>query len=236
MTTLPTLVGMGVGNNGTTGDVTYAWPVGYTPTPDDVAVLHLEAGPTIGLSPPTGWAHVPNSPRAQGSNVTSLSVIIRRLDGTESGSGVVVPGSSFNHQAGFVSVWRGVRTTGNPYDTGGRAVNSALSTNFLVSGTATTEDNCQVLVSYSQALDQTGSAFVSFSAPSLGSPGVRQFYGTTTGNGGGVGLYSGTRVAAGTTGNVSATVTSTQWAGIMIALVPEPDFVEPESNGPGFPI
>jgi len=223
VTSLPTVVGVGAANNGA-GSVTYAWPTGYTPVANDIAIIHAECAGTGGLTAPTGYAHVPNSPRAQGTNVTAGQMMWKRLDGSESGSGVTVAADPFgNHQVGFVAVYRGVTTSGNPYDTGGQAVGSNLSTSFSITGTSTTVDNCLIVVNYTSALDQTAEPYGAFSDGSLGSITNQGWAGTTTGNGGGVGILTGTKVTAGATGTLTSTLTSTQWTGIMIALVPAPD-------------
>src|SRR5438045_793399 len=75
MSTLPTVHGVGTVNHGTTGAVTYTLP---THSAGDILFLIVETNVTGGVTAPTqdgGWAHVTNSPRAQGSNVTSISVM-----------------------------------------------------------------------------------------------------------------------------------------------------------------
>lgn len=211
---LPTIVALGAANAGTTAAVAYGLPAGYAA--DDILLLPVESGQTAGLTPPTGWAHVLNSPRPQGTNVTSLSVFWKRAIASEATPSV--PGAA-NHQTGRVIAIRGCVTSGNPWDIG--AVNSAVaSTTFsLALGTTTVANALLVIFAGSGntlATDQFG-AFTDASLANIIKQGIA---GTANGNGGSVDLITGEKAVAGNAGTITATHTSGSWTGIALALKP----------------
>lgn len=214
--TVPTIA-FGTPNHGTTGSVTYVLPAHQA---DDILLLFVECGQTTGVpTPPTGWAHVPNSPRAQGSNVEAGSLMWKRAT-SSSETNPVVPAQA-NHQVGVAARVRGAITSGNPYDTGGQGVNSNLSTSLSVALSSTTVADCLVVFLATSAADDTADQFGTFTNASLTSVTKQISTGTTDGNGGSVDVVTGVRATAGAAGTFAATqLTSTQWVGIGIAIMP----------------
>lgn len=211
---IPTIVALGAANAGTTAAVAYGLPAGYAP--DDILLLPVESGQTAGLTAPTGWAHVLNSPRAQGSNVTSLSVFWKRA--VESEATPSVPGAS-NHQTGRIIAIRGCVNSGNPWDVG--SVNSATaSTAFSLPLTTTTLSKTLAVIFAGSANAAATDQFGAFTDASLANIIKQGIAGTVNGNGGSVDIITGEKAVAGLSGTVAATHVSGAWTGIALALRP----------------
>jgi hypothetical protein len=206
--------------NSGTGSVTYTLPSHQA---DDWLGLVIECGATAGItSPPAGWAHVDNSPRAQGSNVSTLNVLWKRATSSSETNPTV--GTLNNHQVGYTILVRGVNWTSGPFDTGGEGVNSANNSNFTVTGGSTTTDNCLVVCVASSAADDTADQFGSFTNSSVTSLTKQANGGSTAGSGGSVDVITGVKASAGSVGTFTATqTTSTQFVGIIISLMPAED-------------
>lgn len=216
---IPTIVGVGADNSGTTGAVTYAWPASYTPTAGDVAYLICETNVTGGLTAPSGgWAHITNSPRAQGSNVVSLSVFELVLAGGESAP--QVPGAS-DHQSGFVIVFRGCDVSGgSPIDFTPVGSGNAAGSNMSATGGTTTVADCLVVVCSANSTDSASDQYSAISNGSLANLAIQNQAPTTSGNGGGSMVATGEKATAGATGTTTATVAAGATANLVFALKP----------------
>jgi hypothetical protein len=180
----------------------------------------VECGQTTGVpTPPSGWAHVTNSPRAQGSNVHAISVMWLRA-ATSAETDPVVPAQA-NHQTGcrHHHPWR--LASGSPEDTGAAGVNSNLSTSLSVALGSTSVADCLVVFAGGSAATSLSDQYGTFTNASLTSVTKQTFAATTDGNGGSVDVITGSKATAGACGTFTATQsTSTQWSGIGIAIQP----------------
>jgi hypothetical protein len=210
----PTIVGVGTGNAGLTSTVTYALPTGYAA--GDWLYLVVETSDTAGMAAPSGWAHITNSPKAQGSNVTALNVY-RLLATSGSETDPTVPAST-NHQSGFAFAVNGADSSGalDFVSTDG----SAASTSFSFTGGTTTGADRLVLNVATSSIDQATDPFGTATNSSLAGFGVVGFNGTANGNGGGVKAWSGTLASAGTVAATTGTCTSTARAVLTFAIPP----------------
>lgn len=220
MTSTPTITAVGAPNAGTTAATTYTNP---THEPGHVLFLAVECGQTTGVpTPPANWFHVPNSPRAQGSNVEAVSLMWHRCTTTSETNPQVA--AQANHQCGFVFGVSGAVLSGNPYESGGQGVNSNLSTAFTVVPSATTIDN-ELVVLVAGAATGGADQFGAFTDASVSSITKQQSTNTALGNGGNLDLVTAVKAAHGSLGTFAATLTSQQWVGIVIAIPPIPDDV-----------
>lgn len=215
MAGIPTVAAVGATNSGT-GAVTYTLPAHQL---DDVLVLFCEDGATAGLTAPTNWAHITNSPRPQGANVTAVSIFWKRaISGSETNPQVPAPA---NHQVGFAVAFRGVVNNGNPWDFSPVGNGGAAQTTVSATGGTSSVANTLVVVT---AVGNTDTAVNQFSGPtnaSLANLTTQQQIFTTDGNGGGVVVYTGEKAAAGATGTTTATMTSLTYSALTFALLPD---------------
>lgn len=210
-------IALGTNNAGTTVGVTYALPSHQT---DDVLLLTTECNVTAGLTAPSGWSNVVNSPKAQGSNVTTLNGFWKRATSGSETNPVVA--ATIDHQIGSPLRIRGGLISGNPWDasTSGGQTSSASGRTFSGFNTLTADS----LIVYLLAADADTAIdiFGTLATPT----GLTGFTTLTTnpstnGNGGELLIAYGTKATAGFVGNLTWTFsTAAAWSGIALAFPP----------------
>lgn len=203
-----------------TGAVTVAWP---THAVDDIALLFVESagGQAVTLTTPSGFVAVANSPKFTGAGTagTRLTVFWARATSTTMASVAVAdPG---DHVYARILTYRGAIKTGNPWDVTGGGVKTPASTAVTVAGVTTTVADTLVVQAVSRDNDSAAAAFSLQTNANLNNLAERSDAGTTSGNGGGFGVWDGSFTATGATGNTTATVTSSVNAFLTIALKPD---------------
>lgn len=179
------------------GDITPALGAGHTT--NDIILIYVESAQTI-ATPPTGYAHVADSPQDSAGALaaaTVLSVLWKRHDGSETDPTITDTG---NHTMARIVVVSGCITTGDPWDVTSGSTDSAASTSVSVPGDTTTVADTLCLASAAQNLPD-GDTTTEFGAPtnaSLTSLTERIDNTTSAGNGGGLWVVSGVKAAAGT--------------------------------------
>lgn len=229
----PTVQAQGTAVFGT-GAVNVAWPAHAV---NDIALLFVESagGEAVTLSTPATFAAVTGSPQAIGTTTagTRLSVFWARATSTAMAPPVVAdPG---NHVYARIITYRGVATSGNPWDVTGGGTDSNLS----VSGVTTTVANTLVVQAASREDDSAAAAFSAQTNVNLSGITERSDLGTNSGNGGGFAVWDGGKATAGATGNTTVTraVTTSTIVGnpfLTIALkpfVPPLDHIRIEHDG-----
>jgi len=204
------------------GDVSPAWPAHAV---GDIALLFIESqgDEPATLSVPAGFAAVLNSPQATGTggNSTQITVFWARATSTAMAAPTVLdPG---NHVYAQILTYRGVITTGNPWDVTGGGVKAAASTSVTVTSVTTTVADTLVVQAVARGNNSAAAAFSAQTNANLTSITERSDAGTTAGGpagGGGFGVWDGVKATAGATGNTTATVTSSINAFLTIALKP----------------
>ncbi len=219
----PTFQAAGTAVSGT-GAVSPAWP---THAVDDIALLFVEStgGQPVTLSTPAGFVAVTNSPQATGTttNGTQITVFWARATSTSMATPTVAdPG---DHVYAQIITYRGVISTGNPWDVTGGGVKAAASTSVTVTGVTTTVPDTLVVQAVARDNDSAAAAFSAETNANLTGIAERSDAGTTSGNGGGFAVWDGVKATAGATGNTTATVTSSINAFLTIALKPQPPTV-----------
>lgn len=227
-----TVVGVGAVDALTPFQPAFAGPV----LADDILLVLVEqasltspdASPTA-----TGFAHVLGSPVGPDSAQTVLSVLWKRAIGGE--ANVSVSGPS-NHGVTRAITIRGVKTTGNPWN-----VNPAVTT--IANGTTatatwlsvvTTVADCLVCLCLADGRDSTAASMGAVTNGSLTSITEQMDNFTNVGTGGGIGLATGFKAAAGAVGASTATMATTDGmalltlalepaAGPPVGLAPPPD-------------
>ncbi len=201
--------GAGVGS----GNFSVAYIAGIAA--NDIAVIHVCQRDNVVSTLPSGWTKV-----FEQNNGTGLRGYWawRRLDGTESGS-VTITRAGGNTGIASMSVYRGVRATGDPGDQA-TARNNASSATITADSITTGAAGCMVLFMASKGQEGTTATYAA-TDPSTFTE--RHDNNTTSGNDGGVTIADAIRTTAGSTGNATCTQSINAVSiGFLVELVPEP--------------
>lgn len=197
----------------------------------DVALLFVETagGEVPMLSDPAGFVAVSGSPQASGAGVDDarLSVYWARATSTTMG-GPTISGLT-NHVHARILTYRGVVSTGDPWNVSGGGVKAVASTSVSVGSITTTVPNTLVVQAVARGNDSAAAAFSAQTNANFSGIAERHDAGTATGHGGGFSVWEGAMASAGATGVTTATVTSSRNAFLSIALRPaatQPDHYE----------
>lgn len=190
---------------------------------NDIEVLISESagGEPISWTDLAGFTEFPNSPQATGALTagTRINAYWRRAtaDGVGASPAYNDPG---DHQGNRILAYRGVKTSGVPYDVTAGDVKAAASVAVQAPGVTTTVPNCLILNLFTHDLDVTGDQFSAQANASLVSVTEQMTMSYTAGNGGGICACVGVKTTAGVVDPTTATVTSSVNAMMTIALVP----------------
>lgn len=214
---LPTFVAAGAVNSGT-GAITFAQPAGILV--GDVLLGFVETDDQA-LIAGGDWALLLNAPVSL-TNETRLYVFYKVAVAT---TGQVLPVSdSGDHQGGAVLAFRGASTT--PWNITVQSSNQEVTTDptLTITGGTTTVNDCLIVAAVAVSNSSTGARFASWTNANLGSVTERFDNSWTAGNGGGIGIATGTLATAGAIGNTTTVNTNVNpgWAALVIAI-PPPD-------------
>ena len=217
---VPTYQAVGAAVGGT-GAISPAWP---THQSGDVALLVVEtANQAVTLSTAAGFTAVTNSPQgtgtAGGSSATRLTVFWKRA--TSSAEATPTIADSGDHQIAKIITFRGVTSSGDPWDITAGSVASSAGTSVSIPTVTTTVANTLVVTIVANATDTSSARTSGWTNSNLTSLTERMDNNTTNGNGGGFGVATGVKAAAGATGATTATLATSSVQGKMtIALKP----------------
>jgi hypothetical protein len=213
---MPTVVGVGA-QAFSTGNITPAYPAGYTAVADDVAVTFIETNSET-ITPPTNWVVAASIPVASGTT-TRLTAIWRRLTASEAAPTIT---SAANHKIGTMIVVTGCRTSGNPYEAAPASTELVADTSVSIPGATTTNNNVLCLYAFSTGQDANSTAGATgWADASLANVAEQMDGWRNVGTGGGLAMASGEKATAGATGAMTATLSlvSNFKALMMVALV-----------------
>ena len=219
----PTFVACGT-MSASTANAVPGLPTGWLQ--NDIFLLFVEsANQPAGIAPVGGWAEVTNSPQGTGAtggtSATALEVFWKRAGASEVSPSV---GARGNHTIATVCAFRGVITTGNPWDVTNGGVEATSDTSLSATGNTTTVADALVVIATTNHIDgNTTSRYSSWANTGLASVVERFDEGRNTGNGGGIGVTTGEKASAGAYGITTATLSASGVKAFMaIALKPEP--------------
>jgi len=219
---VPTYVNQGVFTAGT-GALSVPVPTGYAD--EDILVL-LVSSANETISTPGGWTEVTNSPQGTGTAGSAggirLAAFWKLVSGSQ--SAVSVPDSG-SVTTGQMFLFRGIDNAG-PINITAGSVNTPASTSWSCPAVTTTISNCLILLCLGQDRDANSTTSLTASSnANLASLTKRADETVNAGAGGGLGLYTGSKIVAGDTGVTSVTSTATTTAAfITIALAPPTTF------------
>jgi hypothetical protein len=219
----PTFQAAGTAQAGA-GALTVAWP---THQANDIGLLVIEtANQAVTLGTNAGdWTPVTNSPQgtgtAGGTAATQLAVFWSRA--TSSTMGSVGINDSGNHERAQILTFRGVITSGNPWDVTAGNVAATASTAVSIPGATTTVENTLVVAIVANGTDTTTGQTSGWTNANLTGLTEQADGNASNGNGGGFGVATGVMATAGAYGATTATLATSSVQGLMsIALRPPP--------------
>jgi len=211
-----------------TGALTVPWPTHQT---GDVALLFVETpNSAVSLTTPAGFVEVTNSPQSTGTANTAggTRLAVYWCRATSAGMASPVLAAQTNHQIAVIVTFRGVISTGNPFEVSAGSVKATASTSTTFPAVTTTTAGDLIVLAAAVDLDSNSTAvFSGFTNSNL--TGITEQFDRTinTGVGGGLSIATGDFAVAGSTGTTTGTLTSSITTQMTIALKPEPDTTPP---------
>jgi hypothetical protein len=214
---LPTFVAAGTAANGA-GDITPGLPAGWAK--NDILLIFVEsdvADPAPAV--PSGYAHVTGS--SVSTTGTRLTVFWKRATAVEAAPVLLDVG---NHLLARMIAVRGCRTTDNPWEITTTSVEAVSDTSGSASGPTTTQANTFIVIAATSDFDPGAddtAGYSAFTNAALGSLTEQIDNRAAVGNGGTLGVATGTKATAGAVGATTYTLANAgNKAHLVIALAP----------------
>lgn len=200
--------------------VTPPWPAHQA---NDIGLMFVDTkNQNIGTIP-SGWAHVTNSPVGIGTagdtTASMLTILWKRAE--SSAESDLSIGDSGGKQLAVILTFRGCIETGNPWDVTASGTETA-DTSVSIPGATTTVGECLIVAAVAAAIDLASTEQLSgWTNASLVSITERIDNFASGGPGGGLGIATGEKTAAGAYDATTATLaTSAAKAMMSVALKP----------------
>lgn len=204
-------------NSSGASSITVTWP---TVQVGDVAFLALESDSNIKLPLlPPDWQQVSGSPQNTNSGTSGTALVLywKRITS--------LPQSSFtitdlgDHVLRQLTIWQGAKTTGTPFIGGNSGTFTTSATSHIVPAITTTGNSSKVLIFASTPIDSATPWGVTPTNTVLTDKN-NQVTGTSTGNGGGLQVFYGTKLLPGSSGATTVNLlSSNQMTYISIELL-----------------
>lgn len=216
----PTVPTNGVGTVASgAASITPAFPTGAAANDILIGIGESVGGANYPTIATNGFAHIDSvSPVVQDTN-TQLSVVWARYDGVMTAHAW---GDSGDHNVGRYIAIRGCPTSGNPWDVVAGAVEATSDTSATWPGATTTVADTLVLEIIATSADVASTAQLgALTNGNYASITERMDNWISTGNGGGIGMVSGTKASAGATGQSTATLSTAGFKALMTLALKE---------------
>jgi hypothetical protein len=219
---LPTFVAAGAFTS-SVGAITPALPAGIVA--DDILLLFLETHQETATVPtPNGgtWTETASSPQGSGTvganSSARITVFWSRYNGTQGNPTTNDPG---NHISGRILAFRGVRTTGDPWNTSSGSAGVASPTATITGGTTTVND-CLIVMGIATEDDGDVWSGANFANASLANRTVRTDDTHTAGDQGHLTTWTGELATAATYNSTTRDLSPSgqRYGGLTLALEP----------------
>jgi hypothetical protein len=210
-----------------TGAITPPYPTGGSaPVAGDVALLAIESeNQAISLSAAQGFVELgAQANKAAGSAgvdpASRMAVYWKRCVGSDTAPTVAAPG---DHATAQIHLYSGCKASGDPWNVYAEGNDGAANDQTgVIPGATTTVADCLIVLLCSTSYNASSTTeFGSWTNGNLGSVTERADNCRTTGLGGGHGMATGTKAAAGAYGDTTVALAHTSYKGAMsIALQP----------------
>lgn len=204
--------GTGSATNGTT----FIWPLHQK---GDIAFIIIETNTASNPTPPSGWASIPDGNKTNDSTSPSKAIVWYRVCASSTETNPVIPVMT-NHQIGSIIVFGGVSQASHSLPVTAYNVRTTNSTTCSYPSITTRAPNSRVIMMAFHGVSTT--------TPNINPPTSSQLTGitehidtaTTSGDGGGFGVYSGIAPNVGTVTLAGSGGWSERWITYVIALEP----------------
>jgi hypothetical protein len=212
---LPTWRAAGAANASLTSAV-IALPAGHAT--DDILLLKTETSGGA-IAAPAGYVEVTNSNQLNVTGaITRMQTFWKRDGGSETDPTIV---AISNHVIGIIHAFIGCETSGNPWNITAGGNEDTLDNSLSIPGMTTTVADCLIVGVATTETDIGTARYTGEAAANLGSLTKRSDDSTIVGDGGGIGVFTGTLAVAGATGAITATLNANSRKAFMqIALMP----------------
>ena len=202
---LPTYIAAGTIAAAAAAAITPALPAGIEA--NDILLLFCEtANQAVTIADAAGgtWTAAPLGGEV-GQAGNRVTLFWSRYDGVQTAPTTNAPA---NHILGIIHAFRGCTTQGEPFLNYSEGVDAVSDTAGVITGHSTYVNNCLVVVAIATSLPDADSTtnFADWANTDLGSVTERSDNTTLAGNGGGLGVATGTKVVGGTYGNTTVTL------------------------------
>lgn len=202
--------GLASGVGSITPGITEVW------VENDIFTLFVETNDAGVVDTPTGWTPITDPIVVAGQ--TKLWSFWRRATASESAPTVNDAG---DHATGFVAVFRECKLSGSPIDVVATDTETTADTSASFPAVTTTGPDRIVVNVGADGVEYSGARASSWSNANLTDLIERKDAGTVAGDGGGLWMATGTKAAAGSTGNTTATLLSSAAKALLtFALIP----------------
>jgi len=206
---------------GGTSTVNIDWP---THQADDIGLLTCETagGQPATLTDPMTFLAVTNSPQATGVTTAGTQITVWWARAFNSTMPTVRVADAGDHTYCVITTYRGVINHGTPWDITAGSVKAGATTTTTFDAVTTTVPNTLIVNIASRDTDSAAAAWSGWTNATTGAPTEQFDAGTTSGNGGGIGIATAAWATTGSSGATTATVSSSINAEMTIALKPNP--------------
>lgn len=184
--------------------LTVPWPASHAV--DDIGILVVCSAAALGaLATPAGFVEIPNSPLAG----TALNMNVYWCRATSTSMTSPVTATSANNISAVIVTARGCITTGNPWGVITSGSKATTSTATSIAGATTLVPETLIVYAAARGSDAAANQYSGEADSTLTGVAERVDNGTVTGNGGGIGIWTGTKATKGAYGPLTATLAGT---------------------------
>lgn len=215
--TIPTFVARGA-SCANVDDCVPGLPAGHQL--NDILVLACESSADVTYADPTDYTQFTNSPQNQ-STATQLNVWWKRHDGSEADPTVVDPAAAGDHLLCVIEAFRGVITTGDPFDVTSGNSEASVADYVMPAVTTTVANTLIVWAATAQSQATADAGFTNAALANVTTASDRDVL-TALGDDGTIVMGNGDWASSGDTGTTAGSwATTVNMARLTIALKEE---------------